>query len=141
MDLVTNPKTFIYCIWISDKMETHLHLQFNLHFNFSVRNGFSQGRKTQAATRTFFQLGMHTKMILILVMWLLFLNKYISLAICLVFFSGGATIVIELIVIHKLVTGQKYSMTGSNFVQLIIQILNLMTQLDDVSLFYENIHI
>ena len=44
-------------------METNLQLQFNLCFNFSVRNGFSQGRKTQGP-RTFFHFRMHVKMIL-----------------------------------------------------------------------------
>ena len=42
---------------------------------------------------------------------------------------------------NQSLTQQKYCMTHSNFPQSIIHILNLMTQLNNVSLCYENIHI
>lgn len=42
---------------------------------------------------------------------------------------------------HWLMTTQKGHMTCSNFLQLIIHILNLVTQVDNVSLFYKNMQI
>lgn len=42
---------------------------------------------------------------------------------------------------HQSVARLKPSMTGSNFLQHIILIPNLATWLDDVSLFYNNVHI
>ena len=42
---------------------------------------------------------------------------------------------------HQSMTWWKRSMTGSNFLQPINHILNLTTRFDNVSLFYENIHI
>ena len=38
-------------------------------------------------------------------------------------------------------TGQKLHMTGANFLQSIIPILNILTKFDNASLFYKTLHI
>lgn len=38
-------------------------------------------------------------------------------------------------------TGQKLHMTGANFLQSIIPVLNILTKFDNASLFYKTLHI